>query len=199
VSPTQLDPFAEFIADRVAAGNHNSADLYRLLRAQGYRGGYDIVRRYLNRLVGSSRRPGRRGREIRPRRSPAPSARRLSVRVVNVKPDSHSTRILNRLRERDPKLGVALGLAEELIAMFRRQGSTTLPEWASKAAASGDTDLTNLAASLLHDSTAVEAALTESWSNGPVEGQVNRLKTIKRQIYGLAGMELLRARVRHKG
>ena len=42
---------------------------------------------------------------------------------------------------------------------------------------------------------AVEAAVTERWSNGPVEGQVNRLKTIKRQMYGRAGVELLRARL----
>jgi transposase len=41
----------------------------------------------------------------------------------------------------------------------------------------------------------VEAAVTEKWSNGPVQGQVNRLKTIKRQIYGRAGVELLRARL----
>jgi transposase len=41
----------------------------------------------------------------------------------------------------------------------------------------------------------VEAAVTERWSNGPVEGQVNRLKTIKRQMYGRAGVELLRARL----
>ena len=44
-----------------------------------------------------------------------------------------------------------------------------------------------------------EAAMTEDGSNGPVEGQVNRLKTIKRQMYGRAGLKLLRARVRHKG
>jgi hypothetical protein len=40
-----------------------------------------------------------------------------------------------------------------------------------------------------------EAAVTERWSNGPVEGQVNRLKTIQRQMYGQAGLELLRARL----
>jgi len=45
------------------------------------------------------------------------------------------------------------------------------------------------------DILAVEAAVTEPWSNGPVEGQVNRLKTIKRQMYGRAGVELLRARL----
>jgi transposase len=197
--PTQLDPFAAFIADWVAAGNRNSADLYRLLKSCDYRGGYDAVRRYLNRLIGSSGRPGRRGREARPRQRSAPSARKLSFRVANPKPESRSTRVLSRLRGSHPGLHAALGLAEELMAMIRRSSTTTLREWAAKAEASGEADLKNLAASLLQDAAAVEAAMTESWSNGQVEGQVNRLKLIKRSMFGRAGMKLLRARVRHKG
>ena len=51
------------------------------------------------------------------------------------------------------------------------------------------------AASLRRDEDAVRAALTESWSSGPVEGQVNRLKVIKREMYGRAGFDLLRCRV----
>jgi transposase len=199
VVPTQLDPFAAAIAAWVAAGNRNSADLFRDLKAQGYVGGYDAVRRYVNRLIGSSGRPGRRDPDARRRPPSAPSARKLSFRVVNPKPESRSARVLKGLRERDPKLDAALVLAEELLAMVRRQCPTTLPAWASKAEASGDVDLRNLAVSLMQDAAAVEAALTTSWSNGPVEGHVNRLKTIKRQMYGRAGMALLKARVRHKG
>jgi hypothetical protein len=48
---------------------------------------------------------------------------------------------------------------------------------------------------LKQDQSAVEAAVEQSWSNGPVEGHINRLKTLKRQMYGRAGFELLRARV----
>jgi transposase len=49
---------------------------------------------------------------------------------------------------------------------------------------------------LRQDLSAVEAAILQDWSNGPVEGQVNRLKTLKRQMYGRAGIDLLRARLR---
>jgi transposase len=42
---------------------------------------------------------------------------------------------------------------------------------------------------------AVEGAVTEPWSNGPVEGHINRLKTLRRQMYGRAGVDLLRARL----
>jgi len=52
-----------------------------------------------------------------------------------------------------------------------------------------------LAAGLQSDAAAVRAALEQPWSNGPVEGQVNRLKFLKRQMYGRAGFDLLRARV----
>ena len=54
---TAVDPFAAFIAEWVAAGNRNSADLYRELKAKGFTGGYDAARRYLNRLIGSTGRP----------------------------------------------------------------------------------------------------------------------------------------------
>jgi transposase len=199
MAPTQLDAFASVITDWIAASHRNSADLNRLLKTHGYRGGYDAVRRYLNRRIGSSRRPGRRNCETHsPHRKP-PSARKLSFRLVNPKPESRSARVLERLRACHPKLKEALGLAEELLAMFRRECSTTLAEWALKAETSGQIDLKNLARSLLQDSQAVTAAMTDSWSNGQVEGQVGRLKLIKRQMFGRAGMALLRARVRHKG
>jgi transposase len=60
-------------------------------------------------------------------------------------------------------------------------------------------ELRSFAASLRQDESAVAAALTERWSNGPVEGHVNRLKMIKRQMYERAGFRLLRARVLHAG
>ena len=83
--------------------------------------------------------------------------------------------------------------------MIRQTNATTLAEWVAKAAALGDRDLSNLATSLASDAAAVQAALAEPWSNGQVEGQVGRLKAIKLQMFGRAGMQLLRARVRHKG
>lgn len=190
-----------FIADWVAVGNRNSADLYRALKGKGFSGGYDAARRYLNRLVGSSGRPGKRDAAAAPmpvERMP-PSARALSFRVANPKPDGHSMRVLALLRERNPAVHAALETAEGLMAMIRQRTATPLAEWVSKAMSSGDRDLANLAASLKSDATAVQAALSEPWSNGPVEGHVGRLKGIKRQMYGRAGMKLLRARVRHKG
>ena len=72
---------------------------------------------------------------------------------------------------------------------------TALHRWMERASASGIALIQHFESRLQGDILAVEAAVTERWSNGPVEGQVNRLKTIKRQMYGRAGVELLRARL----
>jgi transposase len=71
----------------------------------------------------------------------------------------------------------------------------TLLAWLGTAEASACPEMRGFARGLRQDAAAVQAAMTEPWSNGPVEGQVNRLKMIKRQMYGRAGFTLLRARV----
>ena len=71
----------------------------------------------------------------------------------------------------------------------------TLARWMKKANGSGIYGMKRFVRKLKHDLAAVKNALRESWSNGPVEGHINRLKTLKRQMYGRAGFELLRARL----
>ena len=74
-----------------------------------------------------------------------------------------------------------------------------MSEWLARGEASSDPDLRRFAEGIRRDEASVQAAVTERWSNGPVEGHVNRLKTIKRQMYGRAGFVLLRARVLNVG
>jgi transposase len=64
-----------------------------------------------------------------------------------------------------------------------------------KAVGSGIYGMKRFVRKLKHDLAAVKNALRESWSKGPVEGHINRLKTLKRQMYGRAGFELLQARL----
>jgi transposase len=79
--------------------------------------------------------------------------------------------------------------------ILRTGTSKTLRAWMKKADASGIYRMQRFVRTLKQDQSAVEAAVEQSWSNGPVEGHINRLKTLKRQMYGRAGFELLRARV----
>jgi transposase len=76
--------------------------------------------------------------------------------------------------------------------MVRDKDRDRLEGWLTTAATSG---LAPFARGVRQDLPAVRAALELPWSTSPVEGQINRLKTIKRQMYGRAGFELLRQRV----
>jgi transposase len=72
---------------------------------------------------------------------------------------------------------------------------TTLHRWLEDARKTGTHSLERFVRTVKQDLNAVESAVTEKWSNGPVEGQINRLKALKRQMYGRVGVQLLRARV----
>ena len=96
---------------------------------------------------------------------------------------------------RSDELAAALDLADRFADPIRKRSPETLGEWLARGEASSDPDLRRFAEGIRRDEAAVHAAVTETWSNGPVEGHVNRLKTIKRQMYGRAGFVLLRARV----
>ncbi|MBB3267646.1 transposase [Azospirillum sp. OGB3] len=82
-------------------------------------------------------------------------------------------------------------LARRFAALVRKQGTGTLDDW---MAATARTWLEGFASGLQKDLAAVRAALETPWSAGPIEGRINRLKTVKRTMYGRAGFELLRSR-----
>jgi transposase len=196
--PTQLDPFAAHVDAWVSAGGRNAADLYRELAAQGCRAGYDAVRRYLARRVGSTGRPGPRvGPLTPPPPPPPPSARRLSFEFIRRPEDREADEqaCVDRLRAADPVLREGLDLAAGFAAMVRKAATTSLADWLAAAEGAGCAEMRSFAAGLRQDEAAVRAALTEPWSNGPTEGHVNRLKLIKRSMFGRAGFKMLRARV----
>ena len=80
-------------------------------------------------------------------------------------------------------------------AMLRWRSDKRLSNWVTAVGASGFPFLAQFAKTLHRDWGAVERSITTPWNNGPVEGHINRLKVIKRQMYGRAGFELLKARV----
>ena len=92
-------------------------------------------------------------------------------------------------------LQVAYELAQTFSELVRHRKANRFDRWLEQAEASGIKAFKNFAASLKRDYAAVKAALTFHWSNGQVEGQVNRLKLIKRRMYGLADFDLLRKQV----
>lgn len=94
-----------------------------------------------------------------------------------------------------PEVKSALDLVQEFTRMVTERRADQLNTWLRSALRSGIKEFENFTLGIDEDRAAVEAALQYDWSQGQVEGQVNRLKLIKRQMYGRAKFDLLRARV----
>ena len=95
-----------------------------------------------------------------------------------------------------PAVEQATAIAKEFACLVRERKPSGLQDWLKRAEASESVaEMRRFAKGLHQDLAAVEAALTLLWSNGQTEGQVNRLKLIKRQMFGRAKFDLLRDRV----
>jgi transposase len=104
---------------------------------------------------------------------------------------------LQRLCDYEPTIARAYELAQEFVTMARERTGHGLDAWITRATTSEITELDRFARGLTDDRAAVEAGLIQEWSNGQTEGQINKLKLLKRQMYGRAGFDLLRRRVLH--
>ena len=102
--------------------------------------------------------------------------------------------MLAGLRRHSPDLDKAIELAEAFAALVRERAPERLEPWLQAAQDGPVTALRRIARRLQADGDAVRAAATLEWSNGQTEGQINRLKTLKRQMYGRAGLDLLERR-----
>jgi transposase len=156
------------------------------------------VRRFVSRRLGSSGRPGPRVGLLSPPVPPAPSARQLSFAIIRREEErtEEQQHQVECLQAGSAVLQEALRLAASFAALLRKTAEGTLSDWLAQAEGSGCAELRSFATSLRQDEAAVAAALTDDWSNGATEGHVNRLKLLKRSMYGRAGLPLLRARVR---
>jgi transposase len=101
-------------------------------------------------------------------------------------------RFLERLRTEAPSLTQSTALAARLADLVRRRSCESLEAWLAAASA---TPLARFAAGLRHDEEALGGAISTPWSTSPVEGQIGRLKMLKRTMFGRAGFDLLRQRV----
>jgi transposase len=196
---SRLDGFCKWIDEQIQGGRDNGAELHRDLTAKGYRGSADSVRRFVTKRLAALGKKRQRANAAQPRSPPAPSARSLAYDVLrrqDKQTDDGKAR-LDVLRDISEEFRETLALAEEFIGMVRKERDEPLADWLARAEGSASPEVRCFAQGVRQDEAAVSAAMTQPWSNGPVEGQVNRLKTIKRQMYGRAGFGLLRRRVLH--
>jgi transposase len=194
---SRLDGYREWVDARIAEGFANVAALHRQLTERGFRGSYGSVYAFVTKRRGAAGKKRDRRNAAEPPVPAPPSARQLSFawarRAEKRKPPEQAR--LDAIRALGDELTAALDLADAFADLIRQQSTGTLSAWLTRGEASPDPDLRRFAEGIRRDEAAVHAAVTGPWSNGPVEGHVNRLKTIKRQMYGRAGFVLLRARV----
>jgi transposase len=185
--PSKLDPFKPYLDQRTGEGRGNGAQLFREIRERGYAGSYSVVRGYLG--------------QRRPAREPLPGAP-PTVRDVTGwltrRPDSLTEDDRPRLKavlDRCPELHAASAQVRTFAAMLTQLTGQDLPQWISNARTTGLPGISSFARGLEQDLDAVTQGLTTRWNSGPVEGRVNHIKMIKRQMFGRAGLPLLRKRV----
>jgi transposase len=199
--PSQAEGYRQRIDAWLAAGQRNVAALHRQLHAEGAALRYDTVRRFVTRRLAARGQQRERVNAARPPPPPVPSTKALSFAVL-AKPAARTEKQqtqLARLRQVGAEIMEAVELVEAFAAMVRKQSEMTLQAWQEKVQQGPSIELRRFAEGLERDRAAVQAALEEPWSNGPVEGHINRLKTIKRQMFGRASLPLLRARVLYAG
>lgn len=197
-----LDAFKPYILKRWNEGCHNATQLYREIQPQGYAGKITIVRDFVRQLrqisLMSSENQYQNARFLCDSHI---SLRSLTWFVVK-HPDKRSEEdeaVLTQISQGHTKLTTTIELARDFAAIVRDQQAEKLNNWLQKAHESKYRIWNNFAASLNQDFDAVRAALSMNWSNGPTEGHVNRLKCVKRQMYGRAKDDLLRKRILWQG
>lgn len=187
-----IDQFIGYLALRWNEGCCNAVQLHKELQSQGYTGSYYSVCR----RVAAWRAPHSEKQGSRPaagRLSPRRTAWLLVKSEIDLSEDE--AQFVERLEEQCPEIKSAASLAREFSRMVRNREAPLWSDWLTRATAPEvPTVFRRFAEGLRGDEGAVKAALSLPWSNGQLEGQINRLKTLKRQMYGRASFDLLRRR-----
>jgi transposase len=189
--------FQEYLERRWQEGCHNAAQLWRELREHGYAGSRSTVKQWVS-AWRAPRAPEPGGRSTRERTARVPAPRAVAWWLIGTKKPltEEQAEYIERVKQASPRIALAQRLVREFFDLTRQREPEKLEGWVDRAMASGIEEMAGFCRGVRRDWEAVVAGLTLEWSNGPVEGQVNRLKVLKRAMFGRAGLPLLRARLR---
>lgn len=190
-SPT-LAPYVSYLQDRWQEGCTNASGLFQEIKPQGYRGSLTLLIAALRPWRGPKppKKERRRARQL---------IRRTSMRWICLEPPeklkADERVLLDKLLAQDNALAHGYELLQHFRSLMKERDLNALDQWLRDAKESKIPSFMSLANSLTADWAAVTAAFQLPWSNGMLEGHVNRVKLIKRQMYGRAAFDLLRRRV----
>jgi len=190
-----FDPYAAYVLHRWQDGIHEAKQLYEEIRAQGFSGTVRIVQRFVQAL---------RDDPEKITLAPATAADRFSSNTATwlfIRDPKQLTAEkqadLELICQRSEMARTTYALTQQFMTMLRLRRGQEFEAWLSAVEASQIAELRRFAHSLLKDKEAVVAGLTLSYSNGPVEAQVQKLKLVKRSMFGRAKLPLLRQRLLH--
>ena len=197
-----LDSFKPYVLSRWNEGCRTGTRLLEEIKQRGYQGGRTTLFNYVSRLRAAQGLPPRsrhfqRGRVVVDRAIVKLTPRKAAFLVVR-KPEKLTEEdevLIRHLREAHPDLREVISLAQAFVRMLRNQASERFDGWLARAAGSSIAAFRGFARSLKRDYDAVLAALVFPWSTSPVEGHINKLKTLKRQMFGRAKLDLLEQRL----
>lgn len=187
--PAKVQHFADYLRRRWTEGCHNATQLFQEIRSQGYRGQRGMVAHFVSGWRAPKHHAIARIQKVAPRHAAV-----LATRA----PDqlTQEQRVLfEQLSSTCPELKLMRMLALDFRAALSSKDGNQMRDWIQNAIRSGIQSLVRFAFGLRRDMSAVIAAVESHFSNGQVEGQINRLKMIKRQMYGRAGLKLLHSRI----
>lgn len=187
---TALAPYREYLEKRWAEGCHNASLLWRELQKQGYTGQLSRVKEFLQPWRSTEPKPTGRSRKL-------PGLRLVAFWLAKpaVERQAAEQQWVQAITKDQPEIATAENLAHTFRDLVKNRKAGDLDAWLNFAENSGIAELKGFAVGIRRDHAAVVAGIEKPWSNGQVEGQVHRLKLLKRQMYGRAGFLLLRRRV----
>ena len=196
-----LESYKQQLLDWWNAGIKEPATLRELLKQQGYDGSLRTVQRYVRSLRQAQ------GLPVRVHTTPSPpKVSDLQTPILTPKRAAYLTilrseeqcsekrELLERVVQQCPSLTQLFELAESFLQLLRKRQAHKFDDWLLKALASPIKPLQTFTKGLLDDYAAVKASMDTDGSNGVVEGLNNKLKMLKRQMFGRAGLDLLSKR-----
>jgi transposase len=187
--PTQLSPYRDYLTARWAQGCHNARRLYQELVQRGYQGSASMVRKVLQ--------PWRTRQEASPIGLKASQLSRLILQPAGGLTDTEQE-ALARVLQANPLLAHGYNLKTRFQTLMAQRDQAAFDQWLQEAETSEIPSFHIVARSFRQDYAAIIAALTTPWSTGQCEGQICRVKLLKRVGYGRAKLDLLRQRILHR-
>jgi transposase len=195
---SKLDPYEDYLLERWMQGCHNGAQLFREIQEKGFQGKTSNVKAYITHIR-TSTKDGQAPQKRR-QRAEALSPREIRWLLTHKREKlvQEDQAKLDRLLQVSTEVKTVYALAQSFLKMVRERTGEQLRTWMKEANESGIPELKSFVAGIERDYDAVKAGLTLIWSQGCVEGAVNKIKTHKRLMYGRASFPLLRQKMLHQ-